>query len=336
MIHRNLQPIVKPKRVVIDSNTLTGTYGKFTIEPLERGYGTTIGNALRRILLSSIESAAITSVKIEGVTNEFSTIPGVYEDVMEIILNLKSIRLRLLDVSEREIKIRAKGEMELTAKDIIVDDKVLVLNPDAKIAKLGKDAVLNADMVVKTGRGYIPSEENKDENMPIGVIPIDSIFSPVIRVNFQVRNSRVGRIIDYDKLIIEIWTDGSIEPRKALIAAAKILSEQLSLFSEEIVERSNLEFIHGDVIQEDNKVAELMNKSIDELEFSVRATNCLKNANIKTIGELVLKTEQEILQMKNFGRKSLSEIKEVLTGMGLRLGMKPIGAESDGENEGKE
>ncbi|MCL4468755.1 MAG: DNA-directed RNA polymerase subunit alpha [Deltaproteobacteria bacterium] len=336
MIHRNLQPIVKPKRVVIDSNTLTGTYGKFTIEPLERGYGTTIGNALRRILLSSIESAAITSVKIEGVTNEFSTIPGVYEDVMEIILNLKSIRLRLLDVNEREIKIRAKGEMELTAKDIIVDDKVLVLNPDAKIAKLGKDGVLNADMVVKTGRGYIPSEENKDENMPIGVIPIDSIFSPVIRVNFQVRNSRVGRIIDYDKLIIEIWTDGSIEPRKALIAAAKILSEQLSLFSEEIVERSNLEFIHGDVIQEDNKVAELMNKSIDELEFSVRATNCLKNANIKTIGELVLKTEQEILQMKNFGRKSLSEIKEVLTGMGLRLGMKPIGAESDGENEGKE
>ena len=336
MIHRNLQPIVKPKRVVIDSNTLTGTYGKFTIEPLERGYGTTIGNALRRILLSSIESAAITSVKIEGVTNEFSTIPGVYEDVMEIILNLKSIRLRLLDVSEREIKIRAKGEMELTAKDIIVDDKVLVLNPDAKIAKLGKDGVLNADMIVKTGRGYIPSEENKDENMPIGVIPIDSIFSPVIRVNFQVRNSRVGRIIDYDKLIIEIWTDGSIEPRKALIAAAKILSEQLSLFSEEIVERSNLEFIHGDVIQEDNKVAELMNKSIDELEFSVRATNCLKNANIKTIGELVLKTEQEILQMKNFGRKSLSEIKEVLTGMGLRLGMKPIGAESDGENEGKE
>ena len=336
MIHRNLQPIVKPKRVVIDSNTLTGTYGKFTIEPLERGYGTTIGNALRRILLSSIESAAITSVKIEGVTNEFSTIPGVYEDVMEIILNLKSIRLKLLDVNEREIKIRAKGEMDLTAKDIIIDDKVLVLNPDAKIAKLGKDAVLNADMIVKSGRGYIPSEENKDENMPIGVIPIDSIFSPVIRVNFQVRNSRVGRIIDYDKLIIEIWTDGSIEPRKALITAAKILSDQLSLFSEEIVERSNLELIHGDVIQEDNKVAELMNKSIDELEFSVRATNCLKNANIKTIGELVLKTEQEILQMKNFGRKSLSEIKEVLTGMGLRLGMKPIGADSDGENEGKE
>ncbi len=336
MIHRNLQPIVKPKRVVIDSNTLTGTYGKFTIEPLERGYGTTIGNAMRRILLSSVEGAAITSVKIEGVTNEFSTIPGVYEDVMEIILNLKSIRLKLLDVNEREIKIRAKGETELTAKDIIIDDKVVILNPDARIAKLGKDAVFNADMVVKTGRGYIPSEENKDETMPIGVIPIDSIFSPVIRVNFQVRNSRVGRIIDYDKLIIEIWTDGSIEPRKALINAAKILSEQLSLFSEEIVERSNLEIIHGDVVQEDNKIAELMNKSIDELEFSVRATNCLKNANIKTIGELVLKTEQEILQMKNFGRKSLSEIKEVLTGMGLRLGMKPVGAEADGENEEKE
>lgn len=336
MIHRNLQPIVKPKRVVIDSNTLTGTYGKFTIEPLERGYGTTIGNALRRILLSSIEGAAITSVKIEGVTNEFSTIPGVYEDVMEIIMNLKSVRLKLLDAPEREIKIRARGEMEVTAKDIVVDDKVLILNPDTRIAKLGKDAVLNADMVVKQGRGYIPSEENKDESMPIGVIPIDSIFSPVIRVNFQVRNSRVGRIIDYDKLIIEIWTDGSIEPRKALITAAKILSEQLSLFSEEIVERSNLEIIHGDTVQEDEKVAELMNKSIDELEFSVRATNCLKNANIKTIGELVLKTEQEILQMKNFGRKSLSEIKEVLTGMGLRLGMKTVGAEDNGENEGKE
>jgi DNA-directed RNA polymerase subunit alpha len=336
MIHRNLQPIVKPKRVVIDSNTLTGTYGKFTIEPLERGYGTTIGNTMRRILLSSIEGAAITSVKIEGVTNEFSTVPGVYEDVMEIILNLKSIRLKLLDVNEREIKIRAKGETELTAKDIIIDDKVVILNPDARIAKLGKDSVFNADMIVKTGRGYIPSEENKDENMPIGVISIDSIFSPIIRVNFQVRNSRVGRIIDYDKLIIEIWTDGSIEPRKALISAAKILTDQLSLFSEEIVEKSNLEIVRSDIVQEDDKIVELMNKSIDELEFSVRATNCLKNANIKTIGELVLKTEQEILQMKNFGRKSLSEIKEVLTGMGLRLGMKPIGAETNGENEGKE
>lgn len=336
MIHRNLQPIVKPKRVVIDSNTLTELYGKFTIEPLERGYGTTIGNALRRILLSSIEGAAITSVKIEGVTNEFSTIPGVDEDVMEIILNLKSIRLKLLDVKEREVKIRAKGEMEITGKDIIIDDKVEVLTPEIKIATLHKDAVLNADMTVKVGRGYIPSEENKDDAMPIGVIPIDSIFSPVKRVNFQVRNSRVGRIIDYDKLIMEIWTDGSIEPRKAMVTAAGILSEQLALFSEEIVEHSNLEILHGDLSREDDKLAELMNKSIDELEFSVRATNCLKNANIKTIGELVLKTEQEILQMKNFGRKSLSEIKEVLASMGLRLGMKPVGTDSGSDNDGKE
>jgi len=338
MIHRNLQPIVKPKRVVIDNYTLTDTYGKFTIEPLERGYGTTIGNALRRILLSSIEGAAITSVKIEGVTNEFSTIPGVYEDVMSIILNLKTIRFKFLDdnVNEREIKIRAKGKADVTAKDIITDDKIVVLNPDTKIATLEKDAVLNADMIVKRGRGYIPSEENKDDNMPIGVIPIDSIFSPIVRVNFQVRNSRVGRIIDYDKLIMEIWTDGSIEPKKALIAAAKILSEQLSLFTEEVIDRGTLEVIPGDNVQEDNKIAELMNKSIDELEFSVRATNCLKNANIKTVGELVLKTEQEILQMKNFGRKSLSEIKDVLAGMGLRLGMKPADINADSENGRKE
>lgn len=333
MIHRNLQPIVKPKRVVIDSNALTETYGKFTIEPLERGYGTTIGNTLRRILLSSIEGSAITSIKIEGVTNEFATIPGVDEDVMEIILNLKTIRLRLSDVREREIKIRAKGEMLITGKDIIVDDKVTVLTPDTKIATLHKDAVFNADMIVKVGRGYIPSEENKDESMPIGVISIDSIFSPVKRVNFQVRNSRVGRIIDYDKLIIEIWTDGSIDPRKALITAAGILSEQLSLFSEEVIEHNNLEVIHSEIDHEDNKIAELMNKNIDELEFSVRATNCLKNANIKTIGELVLKTEQEILQMKNFGRKSLSEIKDVLSGMGLKLGMKTAGMDADEEKE---
>ena len=336
MIHRNLQPIVKPKRVLIDSNSLTETYGKFTIEPLERGYGTTIGNALRRILLSSIEGAAITSVKIEGVTNEFSTIPGVDEDVMEIILNLKTIRFKLLDVGEREIKIRAKGEMVVTGKDIIIDDKVTILTPDTKIATLHKDSVLNADMIVKVGRGYIPSEENKDDNMPIGVIPIDSIFSPIKRMNFQVRNSRVGRIIDYDKLIIEVWTDGSIEPRKALITAAGILSEQLSLFSEEIIEHNNLEIIHTEGGHEDSKLTELLNKNIDELEFSVRATNCLKNANIKTIGELVLKTEQEILQMKNFGRKSLSEIKDVLSGMGLRLGMKPLGMDAAEEKEEKE
>ncbi|MCL4557539.1 MAG: DNA-directed RNA polymerase subunit alpha [Deltaproteobacteria bacterium] len=336
MIHRNLQPIVKPKRVLIDSNSLTETYGKFTIEPLERGYGTTIGNALRRILLSSIEGAAITSVKIEGVTNEFSTIPGVDEDVMEIILNLKTIRFKLLDVGEREIKIRAKGEMVITGKDIIIDDKVTILTPDTKIATLHKDSVLNADMIVKVGRGYIPSEENKDDNMPIGVIPIDSIFSPIKRMNFQVRNSRVGRIIDYDKLIIEVWTDGSIEPRKALITSAGILSEQLSLFSEEIIEHNNLEIIHTDGGHEDSKLTELLNKNIDELEFSVRATNCLKNANIKTIGELVLKTEQEILQMKNFGRKSLSEIKDVLSGMGLKLGMKPLGMDATEEKEEKE
>lgn len=337
MIHRNLQPIVKPKRVVIDNYSLTDTYGKFTIEPLERGYGTTIGNALRRILLSSIEGAAITSVKIEGVTNEFSTIPGVYEDVMSIILNLKTVRFKLLDdITEREIKIRAKGKMDVTAKDIITDDKIVILNPDTKIATLEKDAVLNADMIVKKGRGYIPSEENKDDNMPIGVIPIDSIFSPILRVNFQVRNSRVGRIIDYDKLILEIWTDGSIDPKKALITAARILSEQLSLFTEDVIERGTLEVIPGESVQEDNRIAELMDKSIDELEFSVRATNCLKNANIRTIGELVLKTEQEILQMKNFGRKSLSEIKDVLAGMGLRLGMKPSEVDAGRENQRKE
>ncbi len=329
MAHRSLQPIVKPKGIIIDTNTQTNTYSKFTIEPLERGYGTTIGNTLRRILLSSIEGAAITSVNIEGVTNEFSTIPGVYEDIMEIILNLKTVRLKLLDVKEREIKIRAKGETDVTAKDIIADDKVVILNPEVKIATLGKDAVLNIDMIAKVGRGYIPAEENKDEALPVSTIPVDSIFSPVRRVNFQVRNSRVGRVIDYDKLIIEIWVDGSIKPITALQTAANILSDQLSIFTGELVEYGNLEVVREELPKEEKNFTDLMNKSIDDLEFSVRATNCLKNADIKTIGELVLKTEQEILQMKNFGKKSLTEIKEVLAELGLHLGMNTDNVEED-------
>ncbi len=308
-----------PKKLEFEQETLTDTYGKFVAEPFERGFGTTVGNSLRRVLLSSIGGAAVTSVKIEGVLHEFSTITGVKEDVTDIILNIKNLRLKLHSDKTKTIHIKKKGPGEVKGKDIIHDADVEMLTPDLHIATLDKDAYLDMEMTVKIGRGYVPAERNKEEGAPIGVIPIDSIFSPVQKVNFLVENARVGRVTDYDKLIMEVVTDGSVKPDEALAFAAKILKDHLSIF----ITFDEKDEVHEPVIEEKQKeFNKNLLRSVNELELSVRAANCLKNANIKTIADLVQRTEAEMLKTKNFGRKSLNEIKEILSEMGLSLGMK--------------
>ena len=309
-----------PTKTEVDKESLTSTYGRFTAEPFERGFGTTIGNSLRRVLLSSLNGAAIVSVKIEGVLHEYSTIPGVTEDVTDIILNVKKIRLRLHGDKTKTIHLRKKGPGIATAGDVEHDADVEILTPDLHIATLDKGASLDMEMIVKRGRGYIPAERNKEEEMPIGVLPVDALYSPVTRVNYLVENARVGRMTDYDKLILEIFTDGSISPEDALSDAALIVRGHLDIFinvkdMEETVARPAV----AESITETNKN---LLRSVNELELSVRAANCLKNANIKTIADLVQKTEADMLRTKNFGKKSLNEIKEILTEMGLSLGMK--------------
>ncbi len=308
-----------PKKLEFDKESSSPNYGKFFAEPFERGFGTTIGNALRRVLLSSIAGAAVTSVRIQGVLHEFSTITGVKEDVTDIILNIKNLRLKLLSDKPKTIHLKKKGPGETKAKDIIHDGDVEILTPSLLIATLDKEATLDIEMTVKIGRGYVPAERNKEEGMPIGVIPIDAIFSPIKKVNVTVENARVGRVTDYDKLIMEIWTDGSVRPDDALAFSAKILKDHLNIFinfeeQEEVPvqpeEEKHIEFNRN------------LLRSVNELELSVRAANCLKNANIRTIADLVTKTEAEMLKTKNFGRKSLNEIKEILAEMGLSLGMK--------------
>ncbi|UCE63309.1 MAG: DNA-directed RNA polymerase subunit alpha [Nitrospirota bacterium] len=317
-----------PARLEMDKETASPTYGKFIAEPFERGFGTTVGNSLRRVLLSSLPGAAVTSVKIEGVFHEFSTIRGVTEDVTIIILNIKSLRLKLHTDKPKVIHLKKKGPGEVRASDITEDPDVTVLNPDLHIATLDKDGVLDVEMVVKPGRGYVPAERNKEEGLPIGVIPVDSIFSPIKRVNFLVESARVGRVTDYDKLNLEVWTDGSVLPQESIATAASILRDHLDICipSEELGEKKR-EVKPEDVGAEVNQN---LFRSVNELELSVRAANCLKNANIKTIADLVQKTENEMLKTKNFGKKSLNEIKEVLAEMGLELGIKlnePTGAE---------
>jgi len=312
-----------PKKLEIDKESLTKMYGKFYAEPFERGFGTTIGNSLRRILLSCIAGAAVTSVKIEGVLHEFSTIPGVKEDVTDLILNIKNLRLKLHVDKPKLIHVKKKGQGEVTGKDIIHDADVEVLTPDLHIATLDKDANLDMEMSVRVGRGYVPAERNKEEGSPIGVVPVDAIFSPVRRVNFNVENARVGRVTDYDKLIMEIWTDGSIRPEDVLGFSAKILKDHLSIFIN-FEEKDEPAESKVDNQKEANK--NLM-RSVHELELSVRAANCLKNANIRTIADLVQRSEAEMLKTKNFGRKSLNEIKEILSEMGLSLGLKLEGLE---------
>jgi len=319
MYQKSWKDLIRPKRLEAEKETLTPFYGKFAAEPLERGFGITVGNSLRRILLSSLQGAAITSVKIDGVLHEFSTIPGVKEDATEILLNLKEVRLKLHTEGAKTIRIKADGPKEVKAGDIITGEAVEILNPDHHIATLSRDAKLAVEMTIKTGRGYVPAERNKEETQPIGAMAIDSIFSPIKKVNYTVTNARVGQITDYDKLTLEVWTDGSIAPEEAVAHAAKILKEQLAIF----ITFEEEEETEGTKEPEDNQVLnENLFRSVDELELSVRSANCLKHANIKYIGDLVQKTEAEILATKNFGRKSLNEIKEILTDMGLSLGMK--------------
>ena len=318
-MHRNWQSLIKPKRLEPEEETLTPFYGKFVAEPLERGFGNTIGNSLRRILLSSIQGAAITSVRIKGVLHEFSTVPGVREDVTDIILNLKEVRLKLFSEGPETIRIKAKGEGEIKASDISTTNNVEILNPDLHISSLSKDGDLDMEMTVKRGKGYVPAEMNKEDIQPVGTIPIDAIFSPIRRVNYNITHARVGQVTDYDSLSIEVWTDGSLRPDDAIAYAARILQDQLTIFinfEEEPIA------IGPEPVEEKPKFNENLYRSIEELELSVRSANCLKNANIKHIWELVRKTETEMLRTKNFGRKSLNEIKEILTEMGLTLGMK--------------
>lgn len=312
-----------PKRFVLEEDSHTQSYGKFSAEPFERGFGTTIGNSLRRVLLSSIPGAAITSVKIEGVFHEFSTIPGVKEDVTDVILNIKNLRLRLLVDKVKAMRLRKKGPGVAQAKDIIHDADIEILTPDLHIATLDKDANFDMEMVVKIGRGYVPAQRNKEEGAPIGVIPIDSIFSPIKKINVTVENARVGRVTDYDKLVLEIWTDESMTPEDALAYAAKNFKDHLSIFinyDESSVEEKKQES-QGHAEEEKTDFNKNLLRPVSELELSVRAANCLKNANIRTISNLVQKSENEMLRTKNFGRKSLNEIKEILSEMGLSLGM---------------
>jgi len=319
-MYKNWRDLIKPKKVQFETESLTKYYGKFYAEPFERGFGTTLGNSLRRILLSSLQGAAITSVKIKGVLHEFSAVPGVTEDVTDIILNLKGVKLKVHGNESRVVRIICKGEGVVTAGSILADANVEILNPDHHIATCSKDANLEMEMVVKVGRGYVPADRNRDENDSVGTIPIDSIFSPMQKVNFTVTHARVGQITDYDKLTLEIWTDGSVNPDDALAFSAKILKEQLSIFINFDEESESLTVIETE--KETEKINENLYRTVEELELSVRSANCLKNAGIKLIGELVSRSESEMLKTQNFGRKSLNEIKDILGEMGLTLGMK--------------
>ena len=314
---RNWRELIKPKNIVFDQDLSSKLHGKFTCEPLERGFGLTIGNSLRRILLSSLQGSSIVSVKIDNVQHEFSTIPGVLEDMTDIILNLKEVRLKIIDGEEAVIYLSKEGEGIVSAGDLETDGLVEVLNPEQHIAKMNNDGKLNMEMVVKLGKGYVLAENNKQKDQTIGVIPMDALFSPIQKVNYVVTNARVGQIADYDKLVLEVWTDGSVLPEDAIAYAAKIMKEQMTPFINFEEEPEPVE----EEEEEEEKLNENLFRPVSELELSVRSANCLKNANIKLIGELVQKTEAEMLKTKNFGRKSLNEIKGILEEMGLSLGM---------------
>lgn len=309
-----------PKQLTKEKETATSTYAKFVAEPFERGYGHTVGNALRRVLLSSIEGAAITAVRIEGVQHEFSTIPGVVEDVSEIILNLKGVKIKLHSREPRMLTIDVDKKGNVTAGDITPDSNVEIINPNHVIAKLDKKIKFKMELDVKIGRGYVPSEQNKKQDQPIGTMPIDSIFSPVIKVNYIVENTRVGQRTDFDKLILEITTDGRISSEDALTQSSAILREHLNVFVD--FDQVKVKFEEESIEpKEEDRIKKLLNTSIDEIELSVRSSNCIRRADIKTIGELVCKNESEMLKYRNFGKKSLNEIKKVLTELGLSFGM---------------
>jgi len=319
-MQKNWRDLIKPKKLEADKDTLTDTYGKFVAEPLERGFGVTIGNSLRRILLSSLQGAAVTSVRFDGVLHEFTSVPGVKEDISDIILNLKQVKLKIHGEGPKTLRIKAgAADGVVKAGDIICDSTVEILNPDLHIATVSKGSKFEAELRADTGKGYVPAERNKQPDAPVGSIAIDSVFQPVSRVNFNVTHARVGQRTDYDKLVLELWTSGAIDPQSAVAIAAKILKDQLTLFItfEEAEERS----FEG-VSASKPQFNENLFKTVDELELSVRSANCLKNADIKYIGEMVQKSEQEMLRTKNFGRKSLNEIKEILHVMGLNFGVK--------------
>jgi DNA-directed RNA polymerase subunit alpha len=307
--------IEKPKIETLSLNE-EGTYGKFIVEPLERGYGTTLGNSLRRILLSSLPGAAVNSVQIDGVLHEFSTVPGVMEDVTEIILNLKGLSLKIHSDEEKVLEIDAEGDGRITAGDIRADSDVEVLNPDLHIATLSPDARLHMRIFASRGRGYVQSDKNKREDQPIGVIPIDSIYTPITRVNYSVENTRVGQVTNYDKLTLEVWTDGSIRPEESVSLGAKILTEHLNLFVGLTDEAKDAEIM---VEKEEDKKEKVLEMTIEELDLSVRSYNCLKRAGINTVQELITKTEEDMMKVRNLGRKSLEEVQEKLEELGLGL-----------------
>ena len=321
-IAKRLGKFELPKRLIKDEDSASETYAKFTAEPFETGYGHTIGNALRRILLSSIEGAAVSSVKIEGVSHEFQSVDGIVEDITDIVLNLKKVLLKSHKREILKLYIDVDKEGEVVAGDITDDSEVELMNPEQVICTLDKKQRFQAELEVKVGRGYRPADENKQEEQVIGFIPIDSLFSPVRLVNYVVESSRVGQMTDFDRLILEIWTDGRISPDQALKEAAAIQRHHLDVF--DLVSREQIEFESEskEISEEQNRLRKLLNMSVNEIELSVRAANCLNNANITTVGELAMKTEQEMLKYRNFGKKSLNEIKAKLEQLGLSLGMK--------------
>ena len=318
LIANNWRDFIRPRRLDLDESSSSNVYGRFTCEPLERGFGTTLGNALRRVLLSSLQGAAITSVRINGVLHEFSTIPGVLEDVADVVLNLKEVRLRMHAEGPKTLRVSSKGQGAITAGDLISDDQTIeVMNPDLKLCTLGAEAEVEIEAVVEHGKGYRLAEKHGVEDLPIGTIMIDSAFSPIRRVNYTVTPARVGRETDFDKLSLEVWTDGTVSPGDAVAFAAKIVKEHLSIFI-------NFDEPEEQVLpttEEPEPLNPNLFRPVDELDLSVRSANCLQNANIRFIGELVQRTEAEMLKTKNFGRKSLNEIKETLADMNLSLGM---------------
>ena len=314
---RNWRDLIRPR--ILETDEKSKDYGKFTCEPLERGFGTTLGNSLRRVLLSSLQGAAITHVRMDGALHEFTSLPNVVEDVTDIILNLKEVLISVEDARTYTLRLDKEGEGEVLARDIQLLPGMTILNPDHHIATISREGRVNIELTVGTGRGYAPAERHNVPGAPVGTIPIDALFSPIKKVNFAVTNARVGQQTDFDKLILEVWTNGTVTPDDAVAFAAKILKEQLNIFInfEELAEP-----VEQPVDEEQEKLNENLWRTVDELELSVRSANCLQNASIKYIGELVQKTESEMLKTKNFGRKSLKEIKEILAEMGLSLGMK--------------
>ncbi len=318
-MYRNWRNLIRPKGLIVDRDVSTPRYGKFVLEPLERGYGVTLGNSLRRILLSSLQGAAISAVKIEGAQHEFVSLPDVKEDGTDIVLNLKEISIRLHEGQQKTAYISKQGPCFVTAKDIQGDAAIEILDPEQHICTVAEGGLFKAELTIRRGRGYVPALQFREEGQPVGTVPIDALFSPVRKVNYHVTNARVGQQTDYDKLMMEVWTNGGVSPEDALGIAAKILKEQFTVF---INFPEDLEPELPETEETSDKLNDNLMRSVEELELSVRSANCLANANIRHIGDLVQRTESEMLKTKNFGRKSLKEIKEILGEMGLSLGMK--------------